>query len=58
MELDSKYASAIVRRYTAAKQGTGDIFVIRNGEKLPCSEVYVPTQEDLAFKEDKVNQHV
>lgn len=55
MELDPKYASAIVRRYAAAKQGTDDIFVIRNGEKLPCGTVYVPTGEDLAFKEDKVN---
>jgi DNA modification methylase len=55
MELDPKYASAIVRRYAAAKQGTDDIFVIRNGEKLPCGTVYVPTEEDLAFKEDKVN---
>ncbi len=55
MELDPRYASAIVRRYAAARQGTDDIFVIRNGEKLPCSAVYVPTEEDLAFKEDKVN---
>ena len=56
MELDPKYASAIVRRYTAAKQETDDIFVIRDGKKLPCSEIYVPTAEDLAFKEDRVNK--
>lgn len=56
MELDPKYASAIVRRYTATKQGTDDIFVIRDGKKLPCSDVYVPTAEDLAFVEDKVNR--
>lgn len=55
MELDPRYASAIVRRYAAAKQGTDDVLVIRNGEKLPCSAVYVPTEEDLAFREDKVN---
>ncbi len=56
MELDPKYASAIVRRYTAYKQGTNDIFVIREGKKLPCSDVYVPSGEDLAFQEDKVNR--
>ena len=56
MELDPVYASAIVRRYTAAKQGTDDIRVIRGGQELNCSEVYIPTADDLAFKDDKVNQ--
>lgn len=56
MELDPKYASAIVRRYIADKQSAGDVFVIRNGEKLPCAEVYTPTEEDLAYREDKVNR--
>ena len=56
MELDPRYASAIVRRYVAAKQGTDDIMVIRGGKELPCAEVYIPTEEDLAFKDDKVNQ--
>ena len=56
MELDPKYASAIVRRYTAYKQGTKDIFVIREGKKLRCSDVYVPSREDLEFQEDKVNR--
>ena len=56
MELDPKYASVIVRRYVASKQGTDDIQVIRNGQLLKCSEVYVPTEEDLAFKDDKVNR--
>ena len=55
-ELDPKYASAIVRRYTAAHGGTENITVIRNGVELPCSDVYVPTDDDLAFKEDGVNQ--
>lgn len=55
MELDPKYASAIVRRYTASAGGTDDIFVIRNGEKLPCSDVYVPTDDELAFKDTSVN---
>ena len=56
MELDPKYASAIVRRYTASKQSTEDISVIRNGQILKCSEVYIPTDEDLAFTDDRVNQ--
>lgn len=56
MELDPKYASVIVRRYAASKQGTDDIQVIRNGQLLKCSEVYVPTEEDLTFKDDKVNR--
>lgn len=56
MELDPKYASAIVRRYAALKQGTDDIFVIRAGQELACTEVYVPTEDDLNFREDKVNR--
>lgn len=56
IELDPAYASAIVRRYVAARQSTNDIFVIRNGQKLPCAEVYVPTEEDLSFIEDRVNR--
>lgn len=58
MELDPKYASAIVCRYTAAHGGTEGITVIRNGEEIPCSEVYVPTEDDLAFQEDGVNREV
>lgn len=58
MELDPKYASAIVRRYTAAHGGTDGITVIRNGEEIPCSDVYVPTEDDLAFQEDGVNREV
>ena len=56
MELDPRYASATVRRYAAARQGTDDIAVIRDGQKLPCAEVYVPTEEDLAYEEDGVNK--
>ncbi len=57
-ELDPKYASAIVRRYTAAHGGTDGITVIRDGKELPCSDVYIPTEDDLAFKEDGVNREV
>lgn len=56
MELDPKYASAIVRRYAASSDGTQDIFVIRNGEKLPCSSVYVPSDGDMAFQEASVDE--
>ncbi len=56
IELDPKYASAIVRRFIAAKQSTDEIFVIRNGEKHPCSDFYVPTEEDLAYKDDGANK--
>jgi len=55
MELDPKYASAIVRRYAAGKGSINDIYVIRNGEKLPCSEVYIPTEDDLAFVDGNVD---
>lgn len=56
IELDPSYASAIVRRYAAAKQSTEDVFVIRGGQKLACSEVYLPTADDLVFREDRVNR--
>jgi len=55
MELDPKYASAIVRRYAAFKGGIDDISVIRGGTTLPCSAVYSPTDEDLSFKDGSVN---
>ena len=55
MELDPKYASAIVRRYTAYKGNTDDIFVIRDGKKIPCADVYVPSEDDLAYKDTSVN---
>ena len=50
MELDSKYSSAIVRRYAALKGGIDDIQVIRGGKTLPCSDVYKPTDDDLEAK--------
>ena len=55
MELDPKYASAIVRRYAADKGSTDDIKVIRDGKELPCSEVYVMTEEDLQIQDGSVN---
>ena len=53
-ELDPKYASAIVRRYAALTGGVDDIKIIRGGEEIPCKDIYIPTEEDLAFKEQKV----
>lgn len=55
MELDPKYASVIVKRYIAYKGASDDVFLIRNGEKLNCSEVYIPTEEDLAFRDGSVS---
>ncbi|NLE06912.1 MAG: DNA modification methylase [Crenarchaeota archaeon] len=54
MEIDPKYASVIVRRFTAYCGNTDAIFVIRNGEKLACKEVYVPTEDDLSIKDGDV----
>ncbi len=51
MELDPKYASVIVKRYAALTKKTDDIFVIRNGERIPCSEVYEFTEEDLQISD-------
>ena len=55
MELDPKYASAIVRRYAASAGGTQDIYVLRGGQKLECDGIYIPTEGDLAFRDGNVN---
>lgn len=55
MELDPVYASAIVRRFVAYKGNTDNISVIRDGQKLTCTEIYTPTEEDMAIKEANVN---
>nr|DAX90710.1 MAG TPA: adenine specific DNA methyltransferase [Caudoviricetes sp.] len=55
MELDPVYASAIVRRFVAYRGNTEDVHVIRDGQKLPCSEVYIPTAEDLGMKDSAIN---
>ena len=39
MELDPKYASVIVQRYAAYKEGTSDIKVIRHGKEMTFDEV-------------------
>lgn len=55
MELDPKYASAIVRRYVAYTGNTEDVFVLRDGLKLRCEEVYQPTDEDFSYKDGSVD---
>ena len=55
MELDPAYASAIVRRFVAYRANTEDVHIIRDGQKLPCSEVYIPTAEELDMKDSTIN---
>ena len=55
MELDPVYASAIVRRFVAYRGNTEDVHIIRDGQKLPCSEVYIPTAEELGMKDSAIN---
>lgn len=55
MELDPKYASAIVRRYVSFKGNTDDVFVIRRNEKIKCIDVYDPTKEEFKFQEGSVD---
>ena len=55
MELDPKYASAIVRRYAAARQSTEDIYVLRGGQKLHCNDVYQMTEADLGIRDGTVH---
>ena len=55
MELDPVYASAIVRRFVAYRGNTEDVHIIRDGKTLPCSEVYIPTAEDLGMKDSTIN---
>lgn len=55
MELDPVYASAIIRRYVANRQGAADVFVLRGNEKLPCSKVHTFEEEELAIVEGSVN---
>ena len=40
MEIDEKYASAIVRRYVKARGNTDDVFVVRGGERIKATEIY------------------
>jgi len=55
MELDPKYASAVVRRYAIHRGSTSGISVTRNGKILPCDEVYQMSEEDMQFKDGSVH---
>ena len=55
MELDPKYASAIVRRYAASRQSAEDIYVLRGGKKLHCNDVYQMTESDLGIRDGTVH---
>ena len=39
MELDPKYVDVIVNRYIALKESDKDVFLLRNAEKIPFSEI-------------------
>lgn len=56
MEIDPKYASAIVRRYIAYNKGTEGIRVIRYGKEMACRDIYVPTEQDFAYTDESVNE--
>ena len=55
MEIDPIYASVIVRRYVSNAGSIADVRVIRQGQTLEGAGVYLPTEEDLAFKDGIVH---
>ena len=55
MEIDPIYASVIVRRYVSNAGSIADVRVIRQGQTLEGAAVYLPTEEDLAFKDGTVH---
>ena len=48
MEIDEKYASAIVRRYVKARGNADDVFVVRCGEQIKATEIYDFENEKMA----------
>ena len=55
MELDVKYASAIVRRFALHRGGMEAVKVIRNGQVFDGASVYQLTDEDLSFQDGRVD---
>jgi len=52
MELDTGFASTIVRRYMALTGASPEeITVVRGGQEYKMSNIYVPTPEELAIKD-------
>ena len=45
MELDEKYASVILRRYVEDTGNEENVFVIRNGEKIPYKDLVIEVEE-------------
>ena len=39
MELDEKYASVILRRYAESADSTDDVYVLRDGERIPYADL-------------------
>jgi hypothetical protein len=39
MELDPRFSDVIFRRYIKIKKSSEDVFLIRNGEKMPYCDV-------------------
>ena len=56
MEIDPKYASVIIRRFAAFGGNTNGIKVLRDGRLMDCSEIYVPSDDDLAYQDINVNK--
>lgn len=48
MELDEKYVDVIVKRYINYKESDDDVYLIRNGNKIPYKEVIICQQEENA----------
>ena len=44
MELDEKYASVILRRYVEMTGDSENVYVIRDGEKIPYSDLVIEVE--------------
>jgi hypothetical protein len=45
MELDEKYASVILRRYVEDTGDVDGVFVIRDGKKIPYSDLVIEVND-------------
>ena len=52
MELDDKYVSVIVRRYIEYTGGSDDIYCLRDGKKIPYSELVNANEEAQEVQAD------
>jgi site-specific DNA-methyltransferase (adenine-specific) len=46
IELDEKFADVIVKRYIELKGGSDGVFLLRDGVRIPYSDVQVSENED------------